>query len=90
MSDETIEHHTIAVKEMQYKGLRLVGYTRTRIKRAADATNIERFQSHYGVSPAVCCTIYEDLQTTAVEEARINNGSDISLKWFLIALHFLR
>jgi DDE superfamily endonuclease len=91
MSDESsIEHHIIAVKEMQYKGLRLVGYTRTRIKRAADATNIERYQSHYGVSPGVCCTIYEDLQITAVEEARINNGSDTTLKWFLIALHFLR
>ncbi len=57
MSDESsvelnLDHHIVAVKEMQYKGLRLVGYNRGRIKRAADPTNIERFLSHFGVSPA--------------------------------------
>jgi prolyl oligopeptidase PreP (S9A serine peptidase family) len=95
MSDESsveliFDHHVVAVTEMQYKGLRLVGYKRSRIKRAADPTNIERFLSHFGVSPAVCCTIYENLQRTAVIQARIENGSDTTLKWFLMALHFLR
>jgi hypothetical protein len=85
-----VDHHVVAVKEMQYKGLRLRGYTKNKIKDANDDTNRDRFQSHYGISPWVCCTLYEDLQRTSLENAKIVNGNNTTLKWYLIALHFLR
>jgi DDE superfamily endonuclease len=85
-----VDHHVVAVNEMQYKGLRLRGYKKKKIKQAPDATNRQRFQSHYGISPWVCCTLYEDLQRTALVDAKIVNGNNITLKWFLIALNFLR
>ena len=45
-SDGEVVGHIVLVKQMLYKGLRMVGYSRERIRRAKYATNIERFKAH--------------------------------------------
>ena len=70
-------------------GLKLMGYTTRRIRRAKKKFNLDRFGGHFGCSPQVCATIWEDLQATAVEAARVE-AKDLSVKHFLMALHHLK
>mmetsp|Transcript_49 Transcript_49/g.73 ORF Transcript_49/g.73 Transcript_49/m.73 type:complete len:339 (+) Transcript_49:84-1100(+) len=76
-------------EEMRYEGLLAVNLSVTRINKAMAETNDARFKAHYGVFPSVCCCLWKDLQTTSVEEARIE-PKDINLKHFFMALHTLR
>ena len=76
-------------EQMLYEGLIAVNYTDIRINRATQDTNNSRFKAHYGVFPVVCCCVWKDLQTTSVEEARID-PKDIKLKPFFMALHTLQ
>jgi len=77
-------------------GLQLVGFDETRQARVKKETNIEDFKAHYGVHPFVIATIWEELQTTTVQEARIYptlswviNGM-VTMKNFLHMFHFLK
>jgi len=60
--------------EMLFKGLEELNYRPDRINRAKPVTNEQRFKAHYGVFPFVCCCVWEDLQTTVVVEARVNQN----------------
>jgi hypothetical protein len=88
-SDAPTCGHVILPGNVMYRGLKLVGYRRSRIKRATDAENTRRFRAHFGINPATACTIYEDLQNSEIEEVRME-GSDAAVKFLLIALNFLR
>jgi hypothetical protein len=70
-------------------GLLLVGFRRRRIRRAKKKTNVERFRGHFGSNPNVCAQIFEDLQTTNVEEARVPPVSR-NVQYFLMAMHHLK
>jgi len=77
-------------------GLQLVGFDEERQARVKKETNIEDFVAHYGVHPFVIATIWEELQTTNVKEARIyptaswvTNGM-VTMKNFLHTFHFLK
>jgi len=70
-------------------GLRLVNYTVRRIKRATRKTNIERFVGHFGGKPDVISLIWEDLQLTDNEEAKIGKD-DLFIDHYLMALHALK
>ena len=61
----------ITADEFLKIGLKLVGYTKRRIRRCKKKTNVERFVAHFGSIPCVCACIWEDLQTTKNEEARV-------------------
>jgi len=76
-------------EEMRYEGLIMINLTEARINRATDQTNNERFKGHFGVLPIVGCELWKDLQTTSIEEARIDPDK-IDLKYFLMGLHTLR
>ena len=62
-SDEDEEQvtHVIAEGEMLTKGLLIANYTKTRVDQCCAKTNYLRFNSKFGASPAVLCTIYKDL-----------------------------
>lgn len=74
--------------ETMNQGLDYVGLS-ARQGRASLQTNKDRFISHYGSSPVVCARLWEDLQTTTIPAARVNEESERSFKYFLQALHFL-
>jgi DDE superfamily endonuclease len=82
--------HIVTVDMMISIGLRLLNYAQERIDRAALKTNVNRFTSHFGVRPSTACTVYEDLQKTAIVEARLTKPSPMELKNFLIGLNYLR
>jgi hypothetical protein len=82
--------HIVAVQGMLQYGLELF-YTTDRIARVENlSTNIDRFNTKFGIQPVTACMLYEDLQKTNVDDARINQPDDTTLKFFLLSLHYLR
>jgi hypothetical protein len=67
-------------------------YKPDRIARVESlSTNIDRFNTKFGVQPVTACMLYEDdLQKTNVDDARIDEPDKTTLKFFLISLYFLR
>ena len=57
--------------EILFVGLELMGWAPGRIKKAKQKTNHRRFRCHFGCHPLVLATLYEDLQTTMIPEARV-------------------
>ena len=74
---------------MLTQGLMLVGFENHRIQNVSRVVNLERFRAHYGSNPIVYAQIWEDLQTTAIPDAQIDNvNADLSM--FLMSIHFLK
>ena len=71
-------------------GLRLAKHTDKRIERVSKETNMYRFRVHYGCNPAVAATIFHDLQTTTVDKARVPQGKSVNIRFYLMALNFLK
>jgi hypothetical protein len=91
-SDDDSSHGVTSVitpDEMLKIGLKLAGYKRRRIRRAKKKTNIDRFKGHFGSYPLVCVIIWEDLQSTEVDEARVPI-EDRKIKYFLMSMHHLK
>jgi hypothetical protein len=62
----------LTADEMMMLGVQ-VFFSPIRIKNVRkEETNDGRFNEHYGVSPFVASTVWEDLQTTGVVEARVD------------------
>ena len=70
-------------------GLIFGGYTMNRMERSNRTKNIDRFISLYGSTPTVCAAIWEDLQQTQIEEARVEVAAR-NINHFLMALHQLK
>ena len=75
-------------REMMARGLELAGFDPQR-QSVRYRQNLERFKSFYGSKPIVCAQIWEDLQTTDIEEARIEANNQKDVDYFLMAHHFL-
>ena len=81
--------HVVTAQEMLQTGLEMI-YTKARIQQVKNhQTNITRFKTSYGLEPITAATVYEDLQKTSIAEAKIDNPSKITLKFFLISLFLL-
>lgn len=76
-------------QEMLERGLRHVGVTPEEWGRRCNRTNVEDFAALYGSNPEVVANLWERLQTTQVQEARIDSGKH-RVKDFLTALHWLK
>lgn len=76
-------------QEVLQAGLKLVRFTEGRIGRAGATTNSTRFKRHYGCNQIVAAQLFEDLQITSIDEARLDDGK-ISITYFLQALNFLK
>jgi hypothetical protein len=78
--------------EILARGPSLVGYDRSRQENISCDTNLKRFRSHYyGSNPIVYAQIWEDLQTTEIEEAKISGAAaNTGLDYFLMSIHFLK
>lgn len=77
----------ISSKKFLKLGLELVGYDAKRQHRTRTATNVVRFRSNFGAGPKTCRAIFRDLQTTEIEEARIDKPNYF---YFLVALNWLK
>ena len=88
------DHHFVMESEMLEQGLKLVGCTDNQINSSKEETNKKRFNHAFGASLMTLYTVYEDLQTTSIvfeDEFVVQiSGNDVSLKWLLISIHFLR
>jgi hypothetical protein len=74
--------------EIMRHGLVCAGYDRIRQERVMGSTNIARFKTKYGSTPLVCAQIWEDLQTTEIPEAHVDEMY-LDLKYFLAANNWL-
>jgi hypothetical protein len=74
--------------EILWEGLQVAGFDRSRLRMAGIITNIARFKAFYGASPSDVAIVWEELQTTDVEEALLSN-EDKDIHFLLMALHFL-
>lgn len=79
----------LTADEMLRKGLEHVGFDRARQQNVSKRTNIRRFMAHFGSSPVVYAQVWEDLQTTAILQARID-ATKSDADSFLMAVHFLK
>lgn len=80
----------LTADEILMHGLKYVGYTDRRIARVkTEKTNIDRFVGHFGSTPVVVATIWEDLQRTQVYLARVP-PEHLSIDNLLMAMHFLK
>jgi hypothetical protein len=86
---ETVQH-VVTATQMLSVGL-LMFFTERRMKNTkSNLTNLVRFKKKFGVHPNTACTMYEDLQKTKVDGARIKKPNEKSLKFFLAALNMLK
>ena len=95
--DDSLVTHILTVDEMLIEGLILANFSEQQIERGSKKTNLGRFNSKFGASPAVVCTIYEDLQKTTAEDISVQphrsmrvNGSHANLRWLLRSMIYLR
>jgi hypothetical protein len=79
----------ISQAKMLRKGLKYAGFSHRRQANVGLKTNVGRFKSFYGSTPAVYTVILEDLQATENPSAQIILGKH-TLKHFLLAMHWLR
>ena len=68
-----------------------VWFTKERLQAMMRTKNskITTFKMYYGVRPSLCATLWEDLQQTTVQNARIDDPH-LNPKHFLMALHTLK
>jgi DDE superfamily endonuclease len=80
-------------EELLDLGLQLVGYSDDKIDRAQIETNEARFRSLFGSSSFACAQLWETLQVTETEAARVEGTlfeREQHLKRFLMALYWLK
>jgi hypothetical protein len=78
----------LTADELMRHGVVWAGYDQIRQQRVKRSTNIKRFKKKYGSAPVVCAQIWEDLQTTHIPEARVDEQY-LDLKYFLVAINWL-
>ena len=79
----------LTANEVLLRGLKLARFTPSKINRIKTyKSKITKFKRHYGCNHFVAVKIFEDLQTTDIEEAMIPDNK-VSIKYFLMALNFL-
>lgn len=88
-SDQTDDVVVCSPTELRRRGLRLVNYTKKRLRKAKTKKNNERFVGHFGASPSVIAQMWEDLQTTTVERAHVHPDM-LGIDAFSMTMHHLK
>jgi hypothetical protein len=76
---------------MMARGLAYMGITLDKQARRSSKSNWDDFRCHYGASPMVLAEMWEDLCTTTIDEAKLEDKQkgEKGLSCFLMAHHFL-
>ena len=95
--NDSLVTHILTLDKMLIEGLILANFSKQQIQRRSKKTNLSQFNSKFGTSRAVACTIYEDLQTTTAEDTSVQphqsmrvDGSHTNLRWLLRSMMYLR
>jgi hypothetical protein len=76
--------------EMLQLGLAVMGFPSERVNRVNYTKRLEWWASEFRTTPQVYAMIFEDLQTTDIEDAYIgDDATEQECKDFLISMHFL-
>lgn len=71
-------------------GLTLLGWSEKQIRRPKeDECNLDRYSSMFGMQPHVMAQLWEDLQTTTIEAAKLGDPSEKQLLKLHWGTHFL-
>lgn len=76
--------------EIMEKGLCMMGHPLLRQRRIGRNKQLRLFKTDFGKSPSVLSTIWEDLQCTDIDKAKINSANDHTLEEFLWTIHWLK
>ena len=94
--EELLVTHVLTEEEMLIEGLN-TSFSEKKQERCSESTNQKRFNSRFGASPAVICTIYEDLQKSTAQDTSVNpprsmrmQGSHANLIWLLQTMVYLK
>lgn len=79
----------LSEQEMLFYGLAQAGIDRCSQQKQKHEENVKHFKALYGSEPRVYAALWEDLQTTLLEDAHIDPKKD-TFDGFLIAIHFLK
>jgi hypothetical protein len=80
----------ITPTELLRLGLIWIGFTPKRVDRVNQNQCLEWWATEFRVTPQVYSIIFEDLQTTDIEDACIgNDATEQDCKYFMMAMHFL-
>jgi hypothetical protein len=79
-----------ATGEVLRKGLLLVGYSERALLSIDRKAWKRRFKAHFGSTPKVCAELWEALQVTQIDNARVTNPSEKDFNNYLITLYFLK
>ena len=95
--DDFLVSHILTEDEVLVTGLLFADFDEQQIHRCSDRTNRTRFNSKYGASPTVICTLYEDLQkSSAVDRSVVPHrimrleGSPENFKWLLRSMMYVK
>ena len=80
----------LADEQILRKGLEIDGFDDYRQNRVNGDANDKRFRAAFGSSSLVLAEIWEDLQTTDNDEARIHPKYSSDVDRFLMAMYFLK
>lgn len=76
------------IREMLEIGLKLLRWEEHQLKRVGYDSKVTRYRGHFGANPGVYAQLWEDLQTTTLDAARVD-PSRRCIKIFHATLHFL-
>jgi hypothetical protein len=83
-------HHVIYTEnEVRVKGLRILGWSEQQIDRIQNITADDRLRADFGANPHIIAQLWEDLQTTPIDAARID-PEEHPIDELFRALFFLR
>ena len=80
----------LTANEVMRQGLSLCGFCWSRQQNVVRATNLQQFKGLFGSLPVVYAQIWEDLQKTEIQEARIDATTKVDIDSFLMAIHWLQ
>ena len=75
--------------EILKRGLDTIGFDEAKQRKINDAGKLETFLSYYGSAPIVLALIWEDLQTTSIQQARVD-PKKTSITVFFMVMYFLK
>ena len=85
------DHVIFTSGEILNKGLELLRFPGERIEKFKHSRAVDRFRLAFGATPKIVAQIWDDLQTTTIDSARLDPGKkNRSMDDFLRTLFFLR